>query len=273
MTLIVTALAEDAIVQVSDRRLIYPDGTIYSDNETKAVCVKCSDAIFSIAYTGLARLGLQRTARATGHWLVDFFSESGKLQMRYPELIKQLKAYSTASFGTLCHLNNGITIVLAGFGPPGPFITTLSNQEDSQGRWLDSVSNTFSLGGFFRNDAPLRKLDIMINGAEKAITSNLSNSIQKIRKHFFSLVPEKRVSVLVQLIRLASENGKSGQAIGKDCMSVIVKPNQGFVANYHPENSSAISYIPHFVTEGVVYRDLWISTDGQTRPSGPNPIR
>jgi len=267
MTLIVTAMAEDAIIQVSDRRLTYPNGEIYSDKETKAVCVQCSDAIFSVGYTGLARLGPQRTAKATGYWLVDFFSEPGKLQMRYPELIEQLKAFSTTSFGPLCHSKIGITIVLAGFGPPGPFITTLSNQEDSQGRWLDSVSNNFSLSWLLRDDAPIRKLGIFINGAEGAITDNLKVVIQKIRKHFLYLTPERRTNVLVQLIRLASENGKVGQVIGKDCMSVIVKPNQGFVTNYHPENSGAISYIPHLVTDGVVYRDIWISTEDRREPS------
>lgn len=52
MTLIITSLSNDVVTQVSDRKLTYPDGRVASDRATKAVCVVCADAMFSIAYKG-----------------------------------------------------------------------------------------------------------------------------------------------------------------------------------------------------------------------------
>jgi hypothetical protein len=54
MTLILTCLIRDAVVQVSDRRLVYRDGSLADDFSNKAT-VYCGHITF--AYAGLAQLG------------------------------------------------------------------------------------------------------------------------------------------------------------------------------------------------------------------------
>src|SRR5437879_3215828 len=72
MTLIITSLAEDALIQVSDRKLTYPNGSVASDYANKAICVDCADARCTVAYTGLARVGNAQT----DHWLLDYLTAS-----------------------------------------------------------------------------------------------------------------------------------------------------------------------------------------------------
>ena len=69
MILILTLIATNKIVQVSDRRLTL-DGETCDTNANKLVCVGCDDARFSVGYTGVAEIGGQRT----DYWLVDQIS-------------------------------------------------------------------------------------------------------------------------------------------------------------------------------------------------------
>ncbi len=64
MTLILTLLATNKIVQVSDRRLTL-NGETCDSNANKLVCVGCDDARFSVGYTGVAEIDGQRT----DYWL------------------------------------------------------------------------------------------------------------------------------------------------------------------------------------------------------------
>ena len=72
MTLIITALSPDRVVQVPDRKLTYPDGRTYTEHANKAVIVWCEDAYFSVAYTGLAQVYDKDTKRRkrTDEWIV-----------------------------------------------------------------------------------------------------------------------------------------------------------------------------------------------------------
>lgn len=88
MTLIITALADDAVVQVSDRRLTLADGSIFSEDATKAICIACSDARVSLAYTGLARIGMT----PTDHWLMELLTEGRAANKTFPELLEALAA-------------------------------------------------------------------------------------------------------------------------------------------------------------------------------------
>lgn len=266
MTLIITALAEDVLIQVSDRRLTYSNGAIASNLANKAICVTCLDAMFTIAYTGLAQIGHV----TTDHWLVDHFTNTGAANKRFDEIVKELRSYAALTFSKFCHLGNarGITFIFAGFRPLGPFIVLLSNQEDEKGNRLKKINDSFDIGIFLRNDKPMHKVDIMINGAEDAITLPIKTAIRKkIRSQLFRLQPEQRVLLLVDLIRRASGTPKAENRIGSDVMSVIMSTQDGFHAQFHPENKSPLSYTPHFVAPEFSIKDVYISTDPAVRPS------
>ncbi len=269
MTLIITSLSQNVVTQVSDRKLTYPDGSVASDKTTKAVCVFCADARFSIAYTGLARVGKTQTAPRTDRWLVDYLRESRAADKRFPEIVEGLRSHAANTFSSLRVFGKrrGITFVFAGVGKPGTFAGFLSNQEDTEGRWLTDINDAFDGGWFFRNDRPMRKLDLLIHGAEKTITPEIKAAIAKIRRQYFGRTAEKQVEVFINVLGRASQNRKHGHLIGRDCMSTTIT-RRGFLANYHPANADSLSYIPHYVGPQFTMTDGWVATDDEGAARG-----
>lgn len=261
MTLIISALAEDVIIQVSDRLVTWPDGRVWSDNATKVVCVECADAAFTVAYTGLALIGNVRTDR----WIVNALNRNGATNKRFPDLFQDFHTSAARTSSDLRELgvaSRNITFVFAGFGRPGPFAAYLTNQEDQSGKSLNEINDDFIAGAFFLNRRPRRKFDLLVNGDERAITEPLRVAIDKVRSRYFDSRPQRRVDVLVEVLRRASRNSKR---IGRNCMSTIQLPGSGWFAQYHTENQEAISYVPHYVGRGFAARDIWIRTARRSR--------
>jgi len=269
MTLIITSLSDNVVTQVSDRKLTYQDGSVGSDKAMKAVCIFCADAKFSIAYTGLARVGTTQTAPRTDRWLVDYLTISRAAEKRFPEIIDGLRSHAANTFSRLRVLGKrrGITFVFGGVGTPGIFAGFLSNQEDAIGRWLTELNDAFDGGWFFRNHRTMRKLDLMIHGAEKTITPEIKAAIAKIRRQCFNRSAGKQVDVFVDVLRRASRNRTHGHLIGRDCMSTTITW-RGFSTNYHPESADSLSYIPHYVGPELTARDAWIATDEEAAERG-----
>ncbi len=71
MTHIITLVAKDRIVQVSDRRLTTIAGDLYDDSSNKAVAVGIGYVHFAASYTGLAFIGHVRDENRTDRWLQE----------------------------------------------------------------------------------------------------------------------------------------------------------------------------------------------------------
>lgn len=263
MTLIITALSENAVFQVSDRRLTRTNGSLYDDLAIKAICVSCVDASFCIAYTGLAQIGSCRT----DEWVTDYLASIKAGELGFTELLDSLQKHVASTFRGLRNLGRirGITFVIAGFGRPGPFMGLLSNVEDGNGNWLRDIDDNFRARFYFRNDKPMRKLDLVINGREKA-TETLDKAIQKIRQRYLGKSQEKVMAVLVQLIREAAGHPKGGYMIGRNCMGVMVNPTGCFSCQDYPENDSPQQYMPHIILRGASYKDIKIWTGSGAPP-------
>jgi hypothetical protein len=79
MTLVLTLLTSDYAVQVSDRRLVAPDGSVFEDEENKGIFWQ---GVASLSYTGLARIG----RKPTPEHCLDVMAEvsAGKLLIEFP---------------------------------------------------------------------------------------------------------------------------------------------------------------------------------------------
>ena len=78
MTLILSFATANKVIQVSDRRLTKPDGSLYDDEANKVICVGCSDSYFAIGYSGLGTIS---TGKRTDEWLVDYLASINVEQM------------------------------------------------------------------------------------------------------------------------------------------------------------------------------------------------
>ena len=84
MTLIITSISKDRVVQVSDRRLTTPMGDIYDDSANKAIAVGMGYVHFVASYTGLAYIGHLTDENRTDRWLqyhLGSITRSGELSL------------------------------------------------------------------------------------------------------------------------------------------------------------------------------------------------
>jgi len=269
VTLIITALADDAVVHVSDRRLTYSDRSVFSEEANKVICFDCADARVSLAYTGLALIG----TKPTDHWLVDLLNDNHLANQPFPKAVEIVAKLATERFRALRYLgkHRKLSLVFSGFGPGGPLLALVSNFEDSSGKFLSQVSDFFAIQFFLRNESVMPRLGIVISGAEAAVKPYLVDAIKRIRKKYLAKSPEERVNVLVQVLRRAAMEPRYGGLIGQECMSVIVTREGGFHAMFHPSVDTPISYAPHYVSSGMSVKDIWISIDDNQRPSWAPP--
>ncbi|MBI3960620.1 MAG: hypothetical protein HY328_17565 [Chloroflexi bacterium] len=258
MTLIITALSETAIVQVSDRRLTNSrDGSILDDLAVKSLVVSCADAGFTMAYTGIAELGRKRTDIA----LADFLAAENAGSLDHIEIIELIRSYLSSETAKLRRFSfwHALTVTVAGFNINGPFVAMISNFEDAAGKQLSVIDDDFRVTLFRRSAQPLPKLALIVNGTEQAIRL-VESAIEPVRKRYIDRNPKELSDALVQLIRKSTEHREFGQRIGKNCLSTVVMSNGSSECWDYRTPESPEQHIPHFISRGVVYRDIKIWT-------------
>ena len=88
--------------------------------------------------------GLMMTPVRTDEWLADFLAANRVMDQPLPAVLDALAKALTGEFERFRNLPRSqrrLSVALAGFGPPGPFAATVTNQEDERGYVL--VSSEF----------------------------------------------------------------------------------------------------------------------------------
>ena len=256
MTLIATALSDRCVIQVVDRR-ITKDGVLYDDIANKALCGFCADARFSICYTGLTM-----TPVRTDEWLANFLAVDRLLSQPLPAVLDVLAKALTSEFERFRHLPGAqrrLTVAVAGFGPPGPFAATVTNQEDDRGRVLAEPEDGFQISMALRTDKSMKRLDVIFHGAEGATDENLARVLRKIRRKFFLKDGTRISSALVAVIRRAAKHPKYGALIGPHCVSMVhMRDCAEIVCDDHFLGQRRKTHLPHFVSPTMSFKHLWI---------------
>lgn len=147
MTLIFTAVDKGRIVQVSDRRLTWPNGEKHDDNANKGVCIDMDCVHFATSYTGLAYVGGVRKEDRTDYWLVENLGDIARNgKARIEDICNALAERAADTLSGLAVENKGLTFVMAGYeGDDRPFRATVSNMRrkgdpsDVRGHFISEV--------------------------------------------------------------------------------------------------------------------------------------
>ncbi|MCL5962180.1 MAG: hypothetical protein M1358_23170 [Chloroflexi bacterium] len=245
MTLIITAVTRDGIVQVSDRRLT-KDGQVYDDSSNRAICVSCSDGRLAISYTGLAEIGGQRT----DEWLADYLASIVDDRIDTLSVFEALQKRTTSAFSRLrIHQEHQeLTLVLAGPRMHLAVFGYVSNVLDWTGKRLPDVQESFSLGVHWPMiSARCRKATVQIDGRKDAVDETLQNRINKLKRKMYFQDSHMVAQALVTIVRAAGQHPQFGKYIGRDCMSVILARTGGFQTMYHPDQGDVVNYPPHLI--------------------------
>jgi hypothetical protein len=246
MTLILTVATADKIVQVSDRLLTYPIGGVPPGDANKAVVVRCQDARFTIAYTGMGIIEKKRTDIWLAEYLNGIHAAHTDLNSICSAFIERL---STLSWQNQIY---PLSLILAGYVSDRSFVALISNVEKWKTR--ESAAQTkFQLDALIeaRYDPKQGPL-FCFNGCEPAMTKSINFKLKHLRKkRFFQNNDADIVGLrLVHLIREASKTQGYGQYVGRDCMSVAIShdPEQDIICSYYPEKESSRTYTPFYIS-------------------------
>ncbi len=137
MTLIQTLVTRDHIVQVSDRRLTYLDGSCADVNYTKLVLWARK---FSIGFTGIAFMDA-RQRKSTSEWIAEQVCDKATLG----QAIEALRENATRAISLLhSQKEKRLSIVITGFaqspdtGNFEPILTRVSNFEEGDAFYRSS---------------------------------------------------------------------------------------------------------------------------------------
>ena len=289
MTLIITAASPQTIVQVSDRKLTFPDGRKYRDNANKAIVVWCDDAHFSVAYTRLAHIREKGTNiwTPTDRWiansLFDLMQQPGLSTIR--NLYRAFAVHAEETFAGMRHVTQDrkkTAFIFAGFlgqQRRTSFVGSLSNMRFSPKGYI-KVERSFDPMQVWSLKPTMlpNEIEIQIDGRIDALFSKdvavqaINRRTQVIHrrlermKRSGSRSPEEIAEDLVHVVRLASNHPDYGKYIGRDCMVVGCQAgNQDYFADTYKENSIEHD-TPWIVNQGMVYQASWSITE---EPSSP----
>jgi hypothetical protein len=178
MTLIITCLTHEHIVQVSDRRLTYSDGRLYDDDTNKALFY-CGRV--AVAYTGIAYINNTPTAEWIGSCMKDV-STTEDAMYRVAERAEQYFRASVAQDKRLAIVATGWA-TLYGEYPVRPFICVASNFLTDSWEWLSSATDRVVVRTIFLEESS----SYLIFPAGQNLTSServyLSRCVRKAIEH------------------------------------------------------------------------------------------
>ena len=283
MTLILTALSSDRVVQVSDRKLTYPDGRRYTDDANKAVVVHCDDAHFSIAYTGLAyvRDKETKTLKKTDHWIADSMCSIMQRPGRWgiQEVYEAFAAHATETFENTRNVpltRKATAFVLAGFNfwaPSAqnvvctPVAASLSNMSITTTGNI-KVERDFATVRYWAAQRSMwpNGTEIWVDGQVSALASRdalakafhrrtrvLHRRLQRAEQRS----PRDKAEVaedLVSVVRMASRHPQYGKYIGRDCTVVARRfGDDAWLADTYKEKS-IVHNVPWLVSRDMAMR-------------------
>lgn len=124
MTLIQTVTTDDLVIQVADRRLSRPDGSVFDDDYTKLVCWNTS---FTVGFTGLARIDPAQK-KSTSEWLAETLCDYASFE----DGVDALRYWASGQIGQLPTgkgwEDKRLGIIIAGFDRRRiPLVAEISN--------------------------------------------------------------------------------------------------------------------------------------------------
>jgi hypothetical protein len=250
MTLVLTCLTNDYILQVADRRVTLADGTLKDDDTTKAVFY-CGH--FAVSFTGPDAMDDKPTAE----WIAWCMKDAPNIM----EAMRSIARRAEDSYrGKLVYKFAVVAagwVTLRGTNQPLPHLSVASNFINNHGQWQSSPSERMTIVANF----PLKNLPYFFFAAGQNLTgqeeARLKNGISRAIK---SKTPAMSLAyVLTETIQgIARGNDERSKRVGK-----------GMIIHLLPRKIAEIKNNPVFLLCGLsddAYSFDYVSSEGRRDP-------
>lgn len=304
MTLIITVVDKDRVVQVSDRRLTKPNREVITDKTNKAVCVGMGHVHFAASYTGLAFIGREKPENRTDYWLLEHLGSIAR--DGEPSVEHICRSLCQQADRTLSRLRGDfkpLEVILAGYDQKNRcFRATVSNMKVNDSGFVEVRDHFVSDVQWFYPWSP--KPVIYVAGAlpvfegndptAKALKTSREKMVQYLKVNREKLAEQQVADALVWLTRAAHTHKDYGYLIGRDCLSVVAFPREPrrrgllsytveypakrnkdtlFTSFYHPIAASSVFYAPHLADWYMDHMNVEADMDPEVPESTEQPSR
>jgi hypothetical protein len=295
---------KNRIVQVSDRRLTYPDRTVHDDMANKAVCISMSHVYYAASYTGLAYIGPERIDNRTDYWLLDHLGSITRYgEASVEKICRSLGNDAARALSRLRGNYKPLEVVLAGYERNNiAFRAVVSNMRVSKTGTLETLDRFRSDVRRFYPWSP--KPEMYTAGAtavfeaedstSKLLKTNRGKMVQYLKANREKLTEERVAQLLVWLTRATRTHPTYGYLIGQNCLSVVAYPktpnrksgivqtveypakrnkNSLFMSFYHPVAASPVHHAPHYADWHMDYMNVEMDSDPELPEDTPEDNR
>jgi hypothetical protein len=210
MTLVLTCLTSEYIVQASDRRLTLPDGRLYDDDTNKAVFY-CGRV--AVAYTGLAYID----GRETAEWIGNCMKDAEHAELAMNEVARRAQSVLGGGSSPARHFAAVAAgwATLRGEAPLRPYVCTASNFMNDAGEWEDHASDRVRLRTEFLGEPNSHLFHVAGQNLTRAEVARVARLIRKAIERR-SASPRPLARVLGGTVReVANGNDARAARVGK----------------------------------------------------------
>lgn len=275
MSIVVTVLDPDKVVQVSDTRVTrFKDKSVLSETARKTIIVLGSKAKFVVGWIGFAADTPER--HETGLWLYEALVRMDAVDLTIDEIATRLASAATNELAHLQAANKCLGIVMAGWDSE-PFVATVSNYLEVKNKrkpddsvkthHIPSVTET-QCSTTFKPDiqryAKKTKRDYLV-----VVLGDLSS---RLKSHFTGLKKQLKKNAVASEItpvcrQIALEASTHTDTIGRTLIGAELSRTGKSTCTYYSENGKPEILIPPMLTLRGSSRDSSITEmpDGTAR--------
>jgi len=250
MTLVLTCLTNDHILQVADRRVTLEDGTLKDDDTTKAIFY-CGR--FAVSFTGPDEMDDKPTAE----WIAWRMKDASNIMEAMRSIAGRAEDLYRGKLGYKFAVVAAGWITLRGTKQPLPHLSVASNFINNHGQWQSSSSERMTIVA----DFPLKNSPYFFFAAGQKLTgqeeARLKNSITRAIK---SKTPAMSLAyILTETVQgVARGNDERSRRVGK-----------GMIIHLLPRKIAEIESNEVFLQCGLsddAFSFDYVSSEGQRDP-------
>lgn len=244
MTLVVTAVSRDIVIQLTDRQLTSQSNEVVDERANKSVIAQCSDARFVMSYTGWS---LTKGGEATDWWAANCLFEMQSWGMRLAEVFNEFTNQLVNQFSGQTYVT---TFIWAGFEyrdcNDGLASRMFIRKSASRGNASATHKALIQKPNFF----------LFVDGQVAAVSKVQGENIAVAAGNgiFCNKCGKSTIEALVPLIRDVSlSGGKGREFIGRNCTALALTPRlrDGTLTGCYSEISRDVADTPLAVLPNI----------------------
>lgn len=276
MTINITVITPDCVIQASDRRMsAIPSGSYDDDGDdaNKGLLLQSDDGVFAVTFAGVGRFRSGTEQKRIDLWLAELMLNHGLPELPIEEAVKNIAKAATA----LCRRfskdsDRRLSLIIAGWlrridAAPIPKMWIIANYIADDGRTaLHRANDEFKIQPI-PVDSRRKRITVWMSAMWQAIPRPSRRRLETALRRSSNLESTERA--LVEAIRTAAGQPNWNNWINGNILTIAVASDGKACATHHPLTGVKEYYAPLFLWyragRNFLAGDAWAVPSGNIR--------